>query len=229
MARSAPIQRVNGYESVFPFSDRSCGAIDRADTLVRPRVSSNGKTAASQAANVGSIPITRSIPAQLARPNSPMQSAEPLIVGWREWLTLPSLGIGAIKAKLDTGARTSSLCVVAPETFESDGRLHVSFLVYARRRSTRAIRCTAPVVDRRPVTDSGGHTTVRWFIRAEVVLGDQRFETDINLTDRRVMLFPLLLGRGALGGRFRVDPVLSYTTPKPVSSRPPYENRHPVP
>ena len=149
-----------------------------------------------------------------------MQSAEPLIVGWREWLALPSLGIGAIKAKLDTGARTSSLCVVAPETFERDGRLCVTFLVHARRRSARAIRCTAPVVDRRPVTDSGGHTTERWFIRAEVVLGAERFETDINLTDRRVMLFPLLLGRVALDGRFRVDSALSYTAPKPAKIRP---------
>jgi hypothetical protein len=148
-----------------------------------------------------------------------MQPAEPLTLGWREWLALPMLGIGAIKAKLDTGARTSSLSVVSAETFERDGCLHVRFLVRPRRRSERTIACEAAVVDRRPVTDSGGHTRERWFIRTGIVLGGRRFETDINLTDRRAMLFPLLLGRSALDGRFRIDPALSYSTPKPQTVR----------
>jgi len=149
-----------------------------------------------------------------------MQPAEPLTLGWREWLSLPSLGIGAIKAKLDTGARTSSLCVVSLETFDRDGTLHVRFLVHPRRRSRRPVLCEAPVVDRRPVTDSGGHTTERWFIRTEIVLAGERFEADINLTDRRAMLFPLLLGRSALGGRFRIDAELSYTCTKPAVTFP---------
>jgi hypothetical protein len=149
-----------------------------------------------------------------------MQLAEPLTLGWREWLALPALGIGAIKAKLDTGARTSSLSVVSAEAFDRDGRLHVRFRVRPRRRSERVVTCEAPVVDRRPVTDSGGHTGERWFIRTEVVLATERFEADINLTDRRAMLFPLLLGRSALGGRFRIDPDLSYTRAKPPSGRP---------
>ena len=144
-----------------------------------------------------------------------MDPAEPLTLGWREWLALPLLGIGAIKAKLDTGARTSSLSVVSAETFERDGRLHVRFRVRARRRSDRTVACEAPVVDRRPVTDSGGHTGERWFIRTGIVLAGRRFETDINLTDRRAMLFPLLLGRSALHGRFSVDAALSYTSPRP--------------
>jgi hypothetical protein len=150
-----------------------------------------------------------------------MQSAEPLTIGWREWLALPELGIGTIKAKLDTGARTSSLSVVAAEPFERDGRLHVRFSVRPRRRGGRTVACEAPVVDRRPVTDSGGHTRERWFIRTGIVLAGRHFETDINLTDRRAMLFPLLLGRSALGGRFRIDPTLSYTAPKPLTARPP--------
>ena len=80
------------------------------------------------------------------------------------------------------------------------------FLVRPRRRGERTVACEAAVVDRRPVTDSGGHTSERWFIRTGIVLAGQHFETDINLTDRRAMLFPLLLGRSALGGRFRIDP-----------------------
>jgi len=148
-----------------------------------------------------------------------MQPAEPLILGWREWLALPSFGIGAIKAKLDTGARTSSLCVLELETFARDGLLHARFLVRPRRRGGRQIECVAPVVDRRPVTDSGGHTSERWFIRTDVMLGNARFEADINLTDRRAMLFPLLLGRSALDGRFLIDPALSYTCAKPSPIR----------
>jgi hypothetical protein len=145
--------------------------------------------------------------------------AEPLTLGWREWLALPMLDIGAIKAKLDTGARTSSLSVVSVEEFERDGRLYVRFHVRPRRRSRRTIACEAPVIDRRPVTDSGGHTGDRWFIRTSVELAAQRFEADINLTDRRAMLFPLLLGRAALAGRFRIDPALSYTAPRPLLAR----------
>jgi hypothetical protein len=150
-----------------------------------------------------------------------MQPAEPLIIGWREWLALPALGIGSIKAKLDTGARSSSLAVVSVETFDRDGCLHARFRVKPRRRGERIVTCEAPVVDRRPVTDSGGHTSERWFIRTEIELANERFETDINLTDRRAMLFPLLLGRSALGGRFRIDPELSYTRAKPRPVRPP--------
>jgi hypothetical protein len=144
-----------------------------------------------------------------------MQPAEPLILGWREWLSLPAFGIGAIKAKLDTGARSSSLSVVSVETFDRDGRLHARFLVRPRRRSERVITCEAPVIDRRAVTDSGGHTSERWFVRTEIVLATERFDADINLTDRCAMLFPLLLGRAALDGRFLIDPALSYTRAKP--------------
>jgi hypothetical protein len=150
-----------------------------------------------------------------------MQPAEPLILGWREWLALPALGIGAIKAKLDSGARSTSLAVESIEPFERDGRLHVHFRVKPRRRSTRVVACEAAVVDRRPVTDSGGHTSERWFIRSELLLAGRRFETDINLTDRRAMLFPLLLGRATLAGRFRIDPELSYTAAKPALAKPP--------
>ena len=109
--------------------------------------------------------------------------------------------------------------MVSSETFDLDGRLHVRFVVRPRRRGTRVVACEAPVVDRRPVTDSGGHTSERWFVRTEIVLGTERFEADINLTDRRAMLFPLLLGRSALDGRFRIDPGLSYTSPKPQTAR----------
>jgi hypothetical protein len=154
-------------------------------------------------------------------PESSPQRPQPSIVdctnlGWREWLALPVLGIPAIKAKLDTGARSSALHVEALETFRQNGVLQVRFVVRPRRRGSKVIACTAAVLDRRPVTDSGGHRSERWFIRTDILLGGQQFGTEINLTDRRAMLFPLLLGRNTLLGRFRVDSALSYTCPRPA-------------
>jgi hypothetical protein len=135
---------------------------------------------------------------------------EPLLIGWREWVSLPELGLPTIKAKIDTGARSSSLHVAALETFERDGRTWLRFAVMPRRRRARTVACEAPALDRRLVTDSGGHTAERWFIRSAIVLGGARLDAEINLSDRTDMLFPMLLGRTALRGRFRVDPDLSW-------------------
>ncbi|MFC4820832.1 ATP-dependent zinc protease [Dokdonella ginsengisoli] len=145
----------------------------------------------------------------------PSATSPPLSLGWREWLSLPALGIPSIKAKLDTGARSSALHVEALHTFRRDGVLLVRFDVRPRRRGKRLFSCEAAVVDRRTVTDSGGHRAERWFIQTEVELAGTRFVTEINLTDRRAMLFPLLLGRSALCGRFGVDAALSYSCPRP--------------
>jgi hypothetical protein len=78
------------------------------------------------------------------------------------------------------------------------------------------MQCEAKAFDRRVVVDTGGGRSERWFIRTEVMLAGERFEVDMNLTDRRHMLFPMLLGRTALMGRFTVDPALSYTLPRPA-------------
>jgi hypothetical protein len=135
----------------------------------------------------------------------------PIILGWRERLALPELGIGLLKAKLDTGARSSSLHVDTLETFQRSGDTWLRFSLSIRRRLALEISCEAPAIDRRTVTDTGGRRTQRWFIRTQVTLAGQSFSVDVNLTDRRHMLFPLLLGRSALMGRFAVDPALSYT------------------
>jgi hypothetical protein len=132
------------------------------------------------------------------------------LIGWREWLALPQLTLPALKVKIDTGARSSSLHVDAIEEYERDGSTWLRFMVATGRRAGKAVQCEAPAYDRREVTDSGGHVTSRWFIRTLVRLGGVDWEAEINLTNRRNMLFPMLLGRTALGGRFRVDPSLSY-------------------
>ena len=135
---------------------------------------------------------------------------ELLSLGWREFVTLPDLGLRAIKTKIDTGARTSALHVAWLEEFRRDGDPWVRFAMDTRRRRRPPTICEAMAIDRRDVTDSGGHTTQRWFIRSTVSLAGLRFEAEINLTNRGNMLFPLLLGRSALRGRFVVDPNLSY-------------------
>ena len=141
---------------------------------------------------------------------------DPMLLGWRERVALPQLGIGMLKAKLDSGARSSSLHVDTLETFPRDGVTWLRFRLHLARRQPHAVCCEAPALDRRAVTDTGGRRTERWFIRSEVRLAGQSFSVDINLTDRRHMLFPLLLGRSALAGRFAVDPALSYTQPRPL-------------
>ncbi len=144
-----------------------------------------------------------------------------LILGWREWLALPDLGIPAIKAKLDSGARSSALHVEALEEFQRDGVDWVRFKLDPITRSRKRARWVeARLSDRREVTDSGGGVSLRPFIRTDVVIGGERLSIEINLTNRRAMLFPMLLGRTAMSGRHCIDPALSYVLgePKPGTS-----------
>lgn len=133
------------------------------------------------------------------------------VLGWREWLALPDFGVRAIKAKLDTGARSSSLHVEAIEEFERDGRVWLRFALDAKTRSGRKARWfEAPLADRRRVTDSGGTSALRPFIRTHIRIGGETFEVETNLTSRHGMMFPMLLGRTALAGRVVVDPARSF-------------------
>ena len=157
-----------------------------------------------------------------------MRLSQPIVecttLGWREWLALPQLGISAIRAKLDTGARTSALHVELLETFREHGVLNARFVVRPRRRGGRVIVCNAPITDRRLVTDSGGHRSERWFIEVDIALAGRQFVAEVNLSDRQSMLFPLLLGRSALAGRFHVDAALSYTCSRPAVSLTPVDS-----
>lgn len=139
-----------------------------------------------------------------------------MVIGWREWLALPELGIPRIKAKSDTGARSSALHVETLESFERDGERWVRFTLLPRSRKRRRVDVVeARVVDVRPVTDSGGNRQLRPFIRTELVIGTMRYPIEMSLTNRQAMLFPMLLGRTAMAGRLQVDPTGSFLLGRP--------------
>jgi hypothetical protein len=140
------------------------------------------------------------------------------VLGWREWLALPDLGIPAIRAKLDTGARSSALHVDSMETFQSAGGEWVRFSMGTGIHDDRSVQVESAIHDRRLVTDSGGHAGERIFIRTRLQLAGKSLTVEMNLTSRRNMLFPMLLGRTALARNFLVDPARSFVLGKQPSA-----------
>lgn len=137
------------------------------------------------------------------------------VVGWREWIGLPSLGVDKIKAKVDTGARTSALHAHRITKFTKDNATYVRFFVHPTQRKKRPeIECTALVVDERNVKNSGGKATKRFVIRTQIKVGDATWPIELTLTNRDEMGFRMLLGRQAVRRRFLVDPGRSYVTKK---------------
>lgn len=148
--------------------------------------------------------------------------ADPLILGWREWVGLPALGVRAVKAKLDTGARTSSLHAFKLTAFTRDGIPMVRFEVHpVQRTDAAAVVVEAEVHDERRVRNSGGHTEVRPVIITDVEMGGVRWPIELTLTRRDEMGFRMLLGRQAIRGRGIVDPGRSFLTGGATRSRRP--------
>ena len=134
-----------------------------------------------------------------------------LTVGWREWVALPDLNIPAIKAKIDTGAKTSSLHAFDIEVFRADGGQKVRFGIHPLQRNTDIVLyCEADIKERRTVTDSGGHREERYVIFTTLSLGDYRWPIEMTLARRYNMKYRMLLGRSALHGRFLIDLDKSY-------------------
>lgn len=153
-----------------------------------------------------------------------------ITVGWREWIKLPELGLGAIKAKIDTGAKTSALHAVNIETFGPIERPKVRFGVKpVEGNEELVIYCTAPVVDRRYVTSSNGETEFRTIIQTDLGIADEAWPIEVSLTNRENLTHRMLLGRTAMdaanlvvepGGEYLLDR-LSYDIYKKVKTHSP--------
>lgn len=170
-------------------------------------------TAGSQAAGTAR---RRSALVTDGQPEGRSIRAQRRVVGWREWVRLPDLGDFAVKAKIDTGARSSSLHAFGVETFRRRGVLWVRFQIHPRQRSVAMTICTeARVLEHRTVRSSSGHMTQRPVIVTDVELFGQRWPIELTLANRDEMGFRMLLGREALRRRLIVDPGRSYLAGKP--------------
>lgn len=133
------------------------------------------------------------------------------VVGWREWVALPDFGIDAIKAKIDTGARTSAIHAFDIRPFTERGVPWVSFVLRpAQRHRNPSIECSAPVVDERKIRSSNGEAERRYVIETEAYLGETVWTIELSLTNRDELGFRMLLGREAVRRQFLVDPNRSY-------------------
>jgi hypothetical protein len=155
-------------------------------------------------------------------------SKNPLKVGWREWVGLPDLRVDAIKAKIDTGARTSALHAYRIEPFRRAGALWLRFELNPIQRShAMQVKCEARAVGERAVRNTGGGIERRYIITTLLKLGEATWIIELALTNRDHMGFRMLLGRTALQGRVLIEPGRSYllgTAPARLSHkrRPPH-------
>lgn len=138
-----------------------------------------------------------------------------LTVGWREWVSLPDMGIARIKAKIDTGARTSCLHAFSLRPFMENGKQRIEFDLHPHQRDSDTVQtCVADVVDQRTVTDSGGHKEERWVVTTTLVVGAHSWPIEVTLSGRDDMRFRMLIGRTALSDRALVDSSASYLVGK---------------
>ena len=132
-------------------------------------------------------------------------------LGWREWVSLPALGIDRIKAKIDTGARTSALHAFSLQPFKENDQERIRFDIHPLQGNKKnVISCEADVVDLRWVTDSGGHSEERYVIETPVLINGRTWLIEVTLTERDTMLFRMLLARNAIRGRYVVNPARSF-------------------
>lgn len=138
------------------------------------------------------------------------------MLGWREWAALPELNIPKIKAKIDTGARSSALHAFVIEPYHQGKELWVMFAMHPEQRNTeRVIECHAKVKDKRLVSDSGGHKQRRFVIETPIIIGQSIWCAEITLTNRDSMRFRMLIGRTLMHNRYYINPSASYVQGKP--------------
>jgi hypothetical protein len=136
-------------------------------------------------------------------------------IGWREWVALPALGLSDIKAKIDTGARTSALHAFDVEPYTENGVEMIWFAIHPiQKRNDIVQECRCVLHDQRWVSDSGGHREKRYVIQTDIHMAGQTWPIELTLTNRDTMKFRMLLGRTAMSGRLVVDPSSSYVLGK---------------
>ncbi len=149
-----------------------------------------------------------------------MRVTESALAGWREWVSLPTLGIARIKAKLDTGARTSALHALRTERYIEGGVPHVRLHVQPRQRDGgRVLVVETAIIDERTVSDSSGRRERRIVVASELALGGARWPIELTITNRDSLRFRMLLGRSAMQGHLIIDPDRSYVLGKPDKAR----------
>lgn len=132
-------------------------------------------------------------------------------LGWEEWVAMPDLGLPAIKAKVDTGAKTSALHAVRIEPFGNEAKPQVRFIMHPDPDDpTIEVVCSARVKDRRSVTSSNGQTELRYIIQSKATIGGKTIPIDISLTNRDTMGYRMLLGRSAIADDMSVRPTESF-------------------
>lgn len=139
------------------------------------------------------------------------QITDKIIIGSEEWCAFPGLGIPAIKARVDSGAKTSSIHAFNIHKFRRNGESWISFEVHPLQGDRRTvIRCEQPILDKRLVKSSSGIAETRYVIAAKIKVGDESWDIEITLANRDSMGYRMLLGREAMSGRMLVDPSLSF-------------------
>lgn len=153
----------------------------------------------------------------------PESSVEAVTVGWREWVSLPEAGVPWLKAKIDTGARTSALHAFDVQQFRRDDHPWVRFEVHPWQTSAKdAVSVELPVVDERTIRSSNGRAEVRQVVLLPVTVGGRTLDAEVTLTDRDEMGFRMLIGREVLARGFLVDSARSYlggTPPRAIRRR----------
>ena len=143
--------------------------------------------------------------------------------GWREWVQLTDVGVPWIKAKLDTGAQTSSIHAYDVEAFDRDGSAWVRFRIRPWQRSDAdEVQVECPVLDVRRVRSSSGHVEERFVVSMRLVLVGHEVDAEVTLTNRDAMGFRMLVGREALSRGFVVDSARSFLgdrAPRPMRRR----------
>ncbi|WP_417431782.1 ATP-dependent zinc protease [Kiloniella sp.] len=136
-------------------------------------------------------------------------------IGWREYVGLPEFHIDHVKAKIDSGARTSALHAEEITPFDQDGIGYVSFLI-PFIGCEKGIRCSAKIVDRRPIKNTGGVAEERYIVKTPLTLGEMRWPVEVSLTSRQSMRFPVIIGRTAIKERgFLLNAGRSYLSGRP--------------